>query len=121
MILYNPSLKFLSHDHFTGCNIAELWNLPTADDTFLSNFSLLGDTAIQHPNCDDSSVGSAVLRNTTRNTATVAYYNGTTPGSTACFVCDEGYELNTTTNERVCQRNGLWSGNLIVCGVLATL
>ena len=59
--------------------------------------------------------------NTTLNTATVAYYDGTTPDSTACFVCDEksGYELNaTTTNERVCQRNATWSGNAMLCGML---
>ena len=59
--------------------------------------------------------------NTTLNTATVAYYSGTTTDSTACFVCNTGYELNTTTNERVCQRNGLWSENSIVCGALASL
>ena len=42
---------------------------------------------------------------TTFNTATVAYYTGTTPGSRACFVCDEdsGYELNKVTAERNCQ------------------
>ena len=58
--------------------------------------------------------------NTTLNTATVAYYTGITPGSMACFVCDEssGYELNTTTNERVCHSDGMWSGSPIVCGKL---
>ena len=57
--------------------------------------------------------------NTTLNTATVAYYTGTTPGSTACFVCNEnsGYELNTTTTTgRICQSDGMWSGSPIVCG-----
>ena len=77
--------------------------------------------AVHYPSCGAGSVGSAVLVNTTLNTATVAYYTGTTDGSRACFVCDEGYELNTTANERVCQRNGLWSGNPIVCGMLANL
>ena len=56
--------------------------------------------------------------NTTLNTATVAYYTGTAPGSTACFVCDRSseYELNSTIT-RVCQSNGLWSGSPIECGM----
>ena len=52
--------------------------------TLLSDVSLLDDSA-RYPSCDDESVGSAVLKNTTYNTATVAYYTGTTPGSMACF------------------------------------
>ena len=106
------------HGHFTGCSLTELWNLPAADATFLSDVSLLNDSAAQYPSCDDDSVGSAVLVNTTLNTATVAYYNGTTPGSTACFMCnngDIGYELNTTMNERVCQRDGTWSRSPTIC------
>ena len=101
--------------HFTGCSLRVLWNLPAANATFLPDVSLLNDTA-QYPSCNDESVGSAALRDTTLNTATVAYYTGTTPGSTACFVCSNGYELNTTTIERLCERNGLWSGNSTVCG-----
>ena len=115
-----PGLNFLSHDRFTGCNLTELWNLPAVGVTFLPDVSLLND-AVHYASCGADSVGSAVLVNNTLNTATVAYYTGTTPGSRACFVCEEGYELNTTTNERVCQRNGLWSGNPIVCGALAIL
>ena len=99
----------------------ELWDLSAAGVNFLSDVSSLNDSAAQYPSCGDDSIGSAVLVNTTLNTATVAYYTGTTAGSTACFICDEGYELNTATNERVCQRNGLWSGNPIVCGALASL
>ena len=109
-------MKFLLHDHFTGCNLTELWNPPAAGATFLSDVSLLNDSA-QYQSCDAASVGSAVLVNTTLNTATVAYYSGTTASSTACFVCDEGYELNSTTTERDCQPNGLWSGSPIVCGM----
>ena len=57
--------------------------------------------------------------NTTFNTATVAYYTGTTPGSTACFVCDKSseYELNTAINERVCQRDGTWSRSPTICSM----
>ena len=58
-----------------------------------------------------------MLENTTLNTATVAYYNGTTPGSMACFVCNDEYKLNTT-EKRFCERSGLWSGNSVVCGKL---
>ena len=98
----------------------EHWNLPTANTRLLSNVSLLNDTADQYPSCKDGSVGSAVLVNTTLNTATVVYYSGTTPGSRACFVCDKSswYELNATiTAERVCQSNATWSGSPTVCGM----
>ena len=96
----------------------DLWNLPAADASILTDVSSLNDSAARYSRCDAGSVGSAVLENTTLNTATVAYYTGTTAGSRACFVCDEssGYKLNTTTKERVCQRNALWSGSAILCG-----
>ena len=98
----------------------ELWDLPAAGVTFLSDVSSLGDAAIRYPSCVNGSVRSAVLNDTTLDTATVAYYSGNTPGSTACFVCDENsvYELNTTINERVCQSNVTWSGSPTVCGML---
>ena len=97
----------------------ELWDLPTADANIMTDVSLLDDAA-QYPSCDDGSFGSVVLADITLKTATVAYYDGTTPGSRACFVCNNGsnYKLNTTTNSRVCQRNALWSGNPIICGML---
>ena len=107
------------YDHFTGCNLTELWDLPAANATFLPDVSLLNDAAAQYPSCDDRSAGSAILMNTTLNTATVAYYSGTSLGSTVCFVCDEGsgYELNSTINVRVCQSNATWSGSIITCGM----
>ena len=85
----------------------ELWDLPAPGATFLPDVSFLGDAAVQYPSCDDGSVGSIVLENATLNTATVAYYNGNTTDSMACFVCDEdsGYELNMTINERICKTN----------------
>ena len=103
----------------TDCFLEDLWDLSAAGANFLTDVSLLEDAA-QYPNCNDSSVGSVVLQDTTLNTATVAYYSGTTAGSAACFVCDEssGYAPNTTTNERVCRSNGTWSGSPIVCGML---
>ena len=110
--------KFLLYDHFTDCNQTKLWDLRADDAKVLSDVSLLNDTAAQYQSCDEGSVGSVVLVNTTLNTVTVAYYNGTTPGSRVCFVCSDGYELNTITNERFCEENGLWSGNYIVCGTL---
>ena len=107
------------HYHFIGCSPRDLWNLPAAEANFLSDVSLLDD-AVQYASCDAGSVGSAALVNTTLNTATVAYYSGTTPGSRACFVCDEdsGYELNKVTAERNCQTDGTWSGSPITCGML---
>ena len=115
---------FLSfHDnHFTDCPLEELWDLPDADANFIIDVSLL-DEAAQYPSCVAGSVGSAVLMNTTLNTATVAYYTGTTPGSRACFVCNESgqYGLNAAINERFCLINGTWSGDAIICGMYKIL
>ena len=97
----------------------ELWNLSAPGVSFLPNVTVLDD-AILYPSCDNRTVGNVVLVNTTLSTATVAYYTGTTPGSMACFVCDEssGYEQSTTTTtERVCQSNSTWSGSPITCGM----
>ena len=97
----------------------ELWNLPAANATFQPNVSLLDD-AHQYPNCNNRSGWNAVLVNTTLNTATIAYYNGTTLGSIACLVCVEysGNEPNSTINERVCQSDEAWSKSTILCGRL---
>ena len=97
----------------------ELWNLSAADAGFQPDVNLLDDAA-QYPTCGTDSVGSAVLENTTLNIATVAYYNGTTRGSRACFVCDasSGYELNTNINERVCQSDGTWSRSPTICSMI---
>ena len=95
----------------------ELWDQSTVGFTFLPDVSLLSDAA-QYESCDAGYVGSAVLEDTILNTATVAYYTGTTAGSSACFVCDvhNGYKLNATIHERVCRNNGTWSGSVIMCG-----
>ena len=105
---------------YIGCSPVELWDLPAAGFTLLGNISSLNDTATWYPICDNSSVGSAVLLDTTLNIATVAYLTGTTPGSRACFVCgeDSGYGSNTTSIVRVCQNDGTWSGTPITCGTL---
>ena len=110
-------MKLLLYGHFTACNITELWNQQTPGGIFLSDVMLLDDAA-QYPSCDGRSVGSIVLMNSTLNTATVAYYTGTTPGSTVCFVCNDWYELNTTISARFCKGNGLWSGDSIACSTL---
>ena len=96
-----------------------LWNLSTTNTTFLGDVSLLDDAA-QYHSCVTGSVGSAVLKDIRVSTSTVAYYTGITPGSKACFVCDEnsGYELNTTTNERICQSDATWSEDPITCGIM---
>ena len=110
----------LFNDHFTDCFPEELWNLPDTDFAFLSDLSSLD--AAQYPSCDDGSRSVGLMDNRL-NTATVAYYSGTTTGSRACFVCDEssGYALNTTTSERVCLSDGTWSGSPIICGTLQNL
>ena len=110
------------NDHFTDCFLGELWNLQDTRFAFLPDVSSLNDAA-QYPSCHNGSIGSVGLMDTTLNTATVAYYNGTTPGSTACFVCDEssGHALNTTTIERVCLSDGTWSGSPIICGTLQNI
>ena len=77
------------------------------------------DEAARYPSCITGGFGSAVLENTTLNTATVAYLTGTTPGSIACFVCDDdsGYALDTPVNERICRRDATWSSNSMICGM----
>ena len=103
----------------SGCSPRDLWDLPAADTNFLTDVSLLEDAA-QYSNstCGADSVESAVLNDDRLNTATVAYYTGRTPGSTACFVCDRSNEYAPNiTAVRVCQRNGTWSGSPIICGM----
>ena len=116
-LLVKYTYKFVRSS--SDCSPMELWDLPANGFSFLNDVSLLDD-ATEYPSCDDGSVGSAVLEQTTHNIATVAYYNGNATGSRACFVCNNGsgYELNTATNVRICQTNGLWSGSSIVCGTL---
>ena len=100
----------------------ELWNLSNTNMTFLRDVSLLDD-ATQYRSCINGSVGSAVLKDSRLSTSTVVYYTGVTPGSRACFVCDEnsGYELNTTTIERICQIDATWSEGPITCGMYVHL
>ena len=74
-----------------GCSLMELWDLSSTNAIFLNDISLL-DNAAQYRSCVTDNISSAVLKDTALNITTVAYYNGTTPGSRACFVCD-GYEL----------------------------
>jgi len=95
----------------------ELWDLPVADGFLLTNISLLDDAA-QYPSCNNGNMGSAVLEDATLNTVTVAYYNGITPGSSACFVCDDdsGYALDAPVNVRICQSDATWSRNSMMCG-----
>ena len=114
---------FLFNNHFTDCFLEELWNLPASGFAFLSDVSSLNDSAAQYPSCGAGSVGSVVLRDDRLSTATVAYYTGTTTGSSACFVCNNGsgHAINTTTIERVCLSDGTWSGTPIICGTLHSL
>ena len=96
----------------------DLWNLPATGFTFLQAVNLLQNAA-QYPSCGNtSSAGSAVLVDKILSITTVTYYTGTTPGSRACFVCDENSMPNTTFIERVCQSDATWSGSPILCGML---
>ena len=65
-----------------------------------------------------------MLLNTTLNTTTLACYDGTTPGSVASFFCSDIYELNTTTDERMCVMSGnnaTWTGNPVACGKITLI
>ena len=106
------------HDHFTDCSLEGHRNQSIAGTTFMTDVSSLDYAAVHYPNCDAEIIWSFV--HTRLNTATVAYYNGTTPGSRVCFVCDKnnGYVLNTTFNERYCQSDGTWSTSPTICGAL---
>ena len=42
-------------------------------------------------------------------------YTGLTPGSTATYSCDEGYELNGGNRSLVCQDDGTWDGPSLTC------
>ena len=110
----------LTGNRVTQCSLMNLWNLPASAFTFLPDVNLLED-ATQYPSCSNtSSAGSAVLVDRILGTATVTYYTGTTPGSRACFVCDENsrYMPDTTFIERVCQSDATWSRSPIICGML---
>ena len=60
----------LFHDYSTDCSPMELWDLPTNGFSFLPDVSALDDAA-EYPSCDDGSVGSAVLEQTT---LTICFY-----------------------------------------------
>lgn len=106
------------HDHLTDCTLEELWNLTATNATFVP----LLDAATKYQNCGTGSIGSAALKDTRLNITTVAYYDGITPGSKACFVCEEnsGYEQSTAIYERVCKHDATWSRSPFICGTLYT-
>ena len=93
--------------------------LSAINATFLNDTGLLDD-ATRYPSCVTENFRSVVLKDTALNIAIVVYYNGTTPGSRACFICD-GRELNTTINERVCQTDATWSESPVTCGMYTLL
>ena len=115
-IYLGGSYELMLHDRFTDCSLEELKNQSTAGVTFLTDASSLDDVAAQYLRCD---TGIRML-DTKLDTATVAYYNGTTPGSRVCFICDKskGYALNTTFNETYCQKDGTWSRSSTICGTM---
>ena len=114
------SYELMLHDHFADCSLEELKNQSTAGAIFLTDASSLDDVAAQYSSCDTGIRLLDTRLDTRLDTATVAYYNGTTPGSRVCFLCDKsnGYALNTTFNETYCQKDGTWSRNSTICGTM---
>ena len=45
----------------------------------------------------------------------VIVYNGLTAGSTAFLVCNDGYAPGSDSRNRVCMRDGSWSGSIQIC------
>ena len=64
-------------------------------------------TEIEHPMCS-SSVNIASI------SGVAVCYNGTTVGSEAVYVCNDGYNL-IGNETRVCQGDGIWSGSIPQC------
>lgn len=93
----------------------KLWNFSTTYTAFLNDSGLPGDAA-KYQSCFTENFRSVILKDTALDVVAVVYYNGTTPGSRVCFICD-GHESNTTINERVCQSDASWSGSPIACGM----
>ena len=44
----------------------------------------------------------------------VVCYNGTTVGSEAVYICDDGFHQDSAAT-RVCQRGGVWNGSIPQC------
>ena len=42
-------------------------------------------------------------------------YTGLTPGSTATYHCDKGYELTGSSIVLECLPNGAWNGTFLIC------
>ena len=45
----------------------------------------------------------------------VICYNGTSVGSVASYVCDDGYQVSATNNQQTCLVNGNWEGDILIC------
>ena len=48
------------------------------------------------------------------------YVEGQAEGDRASYTCDDGYNLNGTTNVRTCQRGFIWSETAPTCEPLGT-
>ena len=47
-------------------------------------------------------------------------YNGTTPGSVAYTMCDDGYDEEKVEATRKCLENGEWNGTQPQCSISST-
>ena len=45
----------------------------------------------------------------------VVCYNGTTAGSRAVYICNDGFVLMEANETRVCQSDGMWNGSIPRC------
>ncbi len=59
--------------------------------------------------CTPDSAGSLSISNG------VVCYNSTTLGSTAYYICDDGFEVPADNSQRVCQADGHWDGDMHEC------
>ncbi len=55
--------------------------------------------------CTPDSVGSLPIPNG------IVCYTGTTLGSTAYYICDDGFEAPADNSQRVCLADGHWHGD----------
>ncbi len=66
------------------------------------------NTDIPDLRCTTDSVGSLLIPNG------IVCYTGTTLGSTANYICDDGFEVPADNSQRVCQADGHWHGDIIL-------
>lgn len=59
--------------------------------------------------CPPDSVGTVRIPNG------VVCYSGITLGSTAFYICDDGYKISANSSQRTCQADGHWRDDIPSC------